>query len=224
MSWYYPKGWTDQEDGIEQVLIHYTCTPPHQWPDWGWGHETRVLQDLGGFPRQRLKVLRMPREVWDMQNGWPTAEYRFHYFFEVFQNGTRWTTDLFSEDIVYRDLDYVDNDGWTTHICIYWSVGDWTAPVYSPMEDPRFPHDSEFRSTRYYSYWDKERFHYEKYQMLRALDLPHCWQSRMWGPRGANLLQQYHIGHMWPPHEQTEAWIGPDGPSDPGGRSWVHTL
>jgi hypothetical protein len=50
VSWYYPKGWTDSEDGIEQVLIHYVCTPPTQWPDWGWGHETRVLQDLGGYP------------------------------------------------------------------------------------------------------------------------------------------------------------------------------
>jgi hypothetical protein len=224
MSWYYPKGWTDSEAGIEQVRIHYTCTPPQQWPDWGWGHETRVLQDLGGYPRQRLKVLRMPRDVWDMQNGWPTAEYRFHYYFEVFQNGGRWTTDLISEDIVYRDLEYVDHDGWVTHICIYWAVGDWTAPVYSPMEDPRFPADSEFRSTRYYSYWDKERFHYSKYEMLRALDVPHRWRSRMWGPRGGNLVQQYHIGHMWPPHEQTEAWIGPDGPSDPGGNCWVHTL
>jgi hypothetical protein len=139
VSWYYPKGWTDQEDGIEQVLIHYVCTPPGQWPDWSWGHESRVLEDRGGFPRTRLKVLRMPREVWDMDNGWNAPEYRFHYFFEVFQDGHRWTTDRFTEDIVYRDLEYVDDHAWTTNICIYWSVGDWAAPVYSPMEDPRFP-------------------------------------------------------------------------------------
>jgi hypothetical protein len=225
VSWYYAKGWTDAEDGVEQVVIHYTWTPPSQWPDWSWGHEARVLQDLGGFPRQRLKVLRMPREVWDMENGWPTPEYRFHYYFEVFQNGGRWTTDLFSEDIVYRDLEYVDHDGWITHICIYWSVGDWKAPVYSPMEDPRFPADSEFRSTKYYSYWDKDRFHYEKYHMLRALELPHRFRSRMWGPRGADLVQQYHVGHMYPPEEKSEAWIGPDGPAPPGGDNcWVHHL
>jgi hypothetical protein len=225
VSWYYPKGWTDAEAGVEQVLIHYTWTPPTQWPDWSWGHETRVLQDLGGFPRQRLKVLRMPREVWDMENGWPTPEYRFHYYFEVFQGGGRWTTDLFSEDIVYRDLEYVDHDGWITHICIYWSVGDWNAPVYSPMEDPRFPIDSEFRATKYYSYWDKERFHYEKYHMLRGLELPHRFQSRMWGPRGGDLLQQYHVGHMYPPEEKSETWIGPNGASPPGGDNcWVHHL
>ena len=54
MTWYYPKGWTDQEDGVEQVVIHYVCTPPEQWPDWSWGHESRVLEDRGGFPRNRL--------------------------------------------------------------------------------------------------------------------------------------------------------------------------
>src|SRR5205085_12322785 len=103
VSWYYPKGWTDQEDGVEHVLIHYVSTPPGQWPDWSWGHESRVLEDRGGFPRTRLRVIRMPREVWDLEHGYNTPEYRFHYYFEVFQNGHRWTTDLFSEDIVYRD-------------------------------------------------------------------------------------------------------------------------
>jgi len=202
VSWYYPKGWTDQEDGVEQVLIHYACTPPGQWPDWSWGHGSRVLEDRGGFPRTRLKVLRMPREVWDMDNGWNTPEYRFHYYFEVYQNGHRWTTDLLSEDIVYRDLEYADNDGWATHICIYWSVGEWGAPVYSPMEDPRFPVDSEYRSTQYYSYQDKERFHHDKFHMLQAMERPHRWQARMYGPRGAELVQQFHIGRMYPPHEK----------------------
>jgi hypothetical protein len=225
VSWYYPKGWTDAEDGIEQVLIHYVCTPPTQWPDWSWGHETRVLQDLGGYPRQRLKVLRMPREIWDMDNGWPTPEYRFHYYFEVFQHGGQWTTDLFSEDIVYRDLEYVDNDGWVTNICIYWALGDWRAPVYSPMEEPRIPPDSEFQSTRYYAYRDKDRFHYEKYHMLRALNLPHRFESRMYGPRGATLVQQYHVGRLYPPEEKSETWLGPNGPSAPGGDNcWVHYL
>lgn len=224
MSWYYPKGWTDADDGIEQVLIHYTFTPPEHYPDWGWGSETRVLQDLGGFPRQRIKVLRMPREIWDLDNGWATPEYRIHYYFEVFQQGSRWTTDRFSEDIVYRDLEYVDNSGWITNICIYWSVGGWIAPVYSPMEDPRFPADSEFTSTRYYGYQDKDRFHYVKAQMLDAMELPHRWQSRMWGPVGGTLVQQYHVGHMFPPEEKSETWMGPDGPSAPEGNYWEHRL
>jgi hypothetical protein len=130
-----------------------------------------------------------------------------------------------SEDIVYRDLEYVDDGGWITNICIYWSVGDWGAPVYSPMEDPRFPVDSEFASVKYYSYWDRPRFHREKYHMLQAMELPRRWRARMHGPRGATLLQQYHVGRMYPPEEEAETWLGPDGPSDPGGGNrWVHHL
>ena len=93
------------------------------------------------------------------------------------------------------------------------------------MEEPRIPADSEFAATSYYSYQDKDRFHHEKYHMLYGLDLPHRFHSRMWGPRGANLVQQYHIGRMYPPEEKSETWLGPDGPSAPGGDNcWVHHL
>jgi hypothetical protein len=47
----------------------------------------------------------------------------------------------------------------------------------------------------------------------------------MYGPRGADLVQQYHVGHMYPPEEQSETWLGPNGPSAPGGDNyWVHHL
>jgi hypothetical protein len=224
VSWYLVKDWTDSEGGIENVVIHYTLTPPGQWPDWSWGHDSRVLQDHGGYPRRRAKVLRMPRHVRDVEHGWSTPEYRLHYFYEVFQNGHQWTTDLFSEDIVYRDLEYVDDAGWITNVCIYWAVGDWTAPIYSPMEDPRFPRDSEFTSERYYSYWDKDRFHYSKFHMLQQLAPPLRWRSRMWGPRGARIVQQYHVGRMYPAEEKAETWLGPNGASSPGDNYWVHYL
>lgn len=224
MSWYLTKDWIDQEDGVERVVINYTFTPPGQYPDWTWGHESRELHDLGGFPRRRAKVLKMPREVWDMVNGWRSPQYRMHYFFEVFQNGTRWTTDPVTEEIVYRDLEYVDSDRTFTHICVYWAVGDWRAPVYSPMEDRRFPSDFEFSSVRYYGYGDKERFHYEKARLLDTLERPVRWHGRMWAPQGSTVLQQYHVGRLFPPQERAEAWLGPDGPCAAASSYWVHTL
>jgi hypothetical protein len=89
------------------------------------------------------------------------------------------------------------------------------------MEDPRFPSDSEFTSERYYAYQDKDRFSWGKSQMLDHLPLPHHWRSRIWAPRGAPVLQQFHIGHLYPPEETVETWLGPDGPSGPGGGHWV---
>lgn len=221
MTWYLRREWVDQEDGIENVTIHYTWSPPGGWPDWERNHNARMLVDAGGFPRRRWKVLRMPRGVWDEQGGGWSLEYRLHFFFEVWQQGRNWHTDLESQDIVYRDMEYVDNEGWVTHLCAYWSVYDWQAPVYSPMEDPRFPADSEFTSERYYAYQDKDRFSFFKSQMLGQLPLPHHWRSRIWAPRGAPVLQQFHMGHLYPPEETFETWLGPDGPSSPGGSHWV---
>jgi hypothetical protein len=210
MGWYYPRSWIDREDGIEGVVIHYTWTPVGHWPDWGRHHESRVLADAGGFPRMRRKVLRMPARVYDESRGGAVPEYALHSFFEVHQDA--------------RELEYVDSDGWITNICIYWGVNGWEAPVYSPMEDPRFPADSEFTSERYYSYWDKDRYHVTKFHMLQQLPLPHRWRARMWGPRGATLVQQYHVGRTYPEHEKFETWLGPDGPGEPNANYWVHPL
>ena len=214
VSWYYPKGWTDQEDGVEQVAIHYTCTPPE--PVAGLVLGARVARPGGPrrVPAQPAQgAAHAPGRSGTCRTGGRRPEYRFHYYFEVFQNGHRWTTDLFSEDIVYRDLEYADDHGWTTNICIYWGVGDWAAPVYSPMEDPRFPADSEFRSTKYYSYWDKERFHHEKFRMLQALDRPHRWRARMYGPRGARWSSSTtSVGCSLPRRRTSSGWARTAGP------------
>jgi hypothetical protein len=34
VMWYLKKMWLDQEPGIEAVIIHYTCTPLGQAPNW----------------------------------------------------------------------------------------------------------------------------------------------------------------------------------------------
>jgi hypothetical protein len=92
------------------------------------------------------------------------------------------------------------------------------------MEDDRFPADGEFASVHYYGYEDKARFHREKAEMLDQIPLPHRWRARMWGPRGSTILQQYHVGHLYPEHERGEAYVGPDGMTMPCGSHWVHPL
>ena len=169
-------------------------------------------------------VLRMPRDVWDIDNGWPTPEYRFHYYFEVFQHGNRWTTDLFSEDIVYRDLEYVDNTGWVTNICIYWSVGDWTAPVYSPMEDPRFPTDSE-RPPRAITPTGT--------RSASTTRRPRC-STRWTGHTGGRPACGAHVverscssttsGECIHQRRRARCGAAPDGPAAPDANYWEHYL
>lgn len=222
MSWYLPKEWNDQDEGIDAVLLHYTFTPTGWGPDWGTHHEWRPLGDHGNGHRR--KVITMPAEVFDPNYGSWNEQYLFHYYFEVFAQSGRWSTELFTEEIACHHLEFIDEPGAITNICIYWAVTDWEAPVYSPMDDHRFPSDSEYTSIRYYGYQDKARFHHAKYHMLLELQRPLRWQGRMWGPRGATLVQQYHIGRMYPEHERGEFFYGPDGVTHAGGSHWVHQL
>jgi hypothetical protein len=221
VSWYLQKTWVDQEEGIDGVIIHYWCSALDRPPDFTAHHESRVLHDWGGG--RRAKVLKLPRQIWDEEWGW-SVEYAFHHQFEVVQGENRWSTAVVSEAITSKELEYVDNTGFITNICVHWAVNDWTAPAYSPMEDERFPDDSEFSSLRYYGYQNKGQFHYAKAAMLNQLSLPHRWLGRIWGPRGSTVLQQYHIGHMYPEHEQTEFFLGPDGPTHEFGSSWGHLM
>jgi hypothetical protein len=224
LSWYLRKDWEDDADGIDLVLLHYTVSLPGMPADWGQAHECRPLEDRGGLPRRRAKVISLPTAVWDHRfDGW-NHEYTLHHYFEVFQHGGQWTTQHYAEDIVSRELEFYDEAGLITNICVYWSVHDWEAPTYSPMEEPRFPSDSEFASIRYYAYQDKPRYHESKYHMLREIPAPHRWRARMWAPRGSQVLQQYHIGRLYPEHERGEFFYGPDGVTEPGASAWVHQM
>jgi hypothetical protein len=223
VGWYLTKGWFDQEDGIDTVRIHYTWSPRGRGPDWDGFHGCRELRDVGGSPRGRQKVLHMPVGVHDEHGAWH-HDYLLHYAFEVHRAGDRWSTELFTEEIVSRELDFFDPDGELTNLCIYWSVDSWEAPVYSPMEEERFPHDSEFASPRYYAYEDRPRFHAAKAAMLAEIPAPHRWHGRMWGPRGARIVQQFHLGRTHPDDRRWEGYMGPDGPTEPGAGCWVHEL
>jgi hypothetical protein len=46
----------------------------------------------------------------------------------------------------------------------------------------------------------------------------------MWAPRGSQVLQQYHIGRLYPEHERGEFFYGPDGVTEPGVSAWVHQM
>src|SRR6266508_4987481 len=106
MTWYLTKTWTDPDDSVDAVQIHYMSTPIGDGPYFDGTHDARWLGDWGGEPRRRGKVLSMPRAIW-RDGGWSHDGYALHHYFEVFGGHGRWTSDTFTEEIVPRDLEFV---------------------------------------------------------------------------------------------------------------------
>ena len=244
--WYLKKMWLDQESGIDAVVIHYMCTPLGGTPDWRLPHETRLMeknakvkQGLGGTtlvgeeqvatlqvterpalapPNARVKVLRMPTSVWSPQTLSFSENYLFHYFFEVWQQGRQWTTSPVTEEIVSKEIEYVDWLGNVPGLCAHWSVYDGDAFVYAPTETldfiAQFGEDNPLRSHKFYGSQDRNLFSRIKWAMILQLPLPRRWRAKVWGPKGAPVIQGWHVGFVdtpTPPGEfprAREEWTG----------------
>lgn len=118
MSCYYlEKEFYDYADDIEGVNIHYVCTPRGETPDWENQRLTRYMPlvqtsfhlraDRAGttdvltptVTRLRKKVLKLPQSILDPQTQTFTRRYCLHHYFEIFQDGRRHYSPLYTEEI-----------------------------------------------------------------------------------------------------------------------------
>ena len=120
MTWHYEiKEYYDHADDIEGVNIHYLLTPLGGVPDWENQRVTRFMPrvqpptppgnkvpiDVTGEAaapttlRLRRKILKLPQEILDPQSGIPTNRYLLHHYFEVFQDGYRQYSPLYTEEL-----------------------------------------------------------------------------------------------------------------------------
>jgi hypothetical protein len=94
-------------------------------------------------------------------------------------------------------------------MCIFWSLSDWDAPQYQPTEEPnfiaRFGEDNPYRSHKFYGSEDKDYFSRIRSEMVRALPLPHRFVGKIYGPKGAQVHQRWHVGNLWQPNP-AERW------------------
>jgi hypothetical protein len=114
MNWYYlEKEFYDYADDIEGVNIHYVWTPRDGVADWENQRETRfmpLVQSSSSLPatgvisaspaRLRKKILKLPQHILDPQSGTLTSRYLLHHYFEIFQDGRRHYSPLYTEEIV----------------------------------------------------------------------------------------------------------------------------
>ena len=236
MAFYIKRTYVDNAPDIEMVNIHYTWTPVGQQPDWEAHRETRsmprggtLIRGFGGTTLDesgtavqtmsqtielpddgvRRKVLRLPFDVWDPGLGKHVEDYAFHHYFEIFRNGKREQSPLYTEEIVSKEVEFVDQQGTLGGMCIYWSVYDWDAPQYQPTEVPEFiekyGEDNPYRSFKFYGSEDMEEFGRIRADMLKALPLPRRFVGTIRGPKGAQVVQSWHVGGMWTPN-RSERW------------------
>jgi len=119
MNWYYiEKEFYDSADDIEGVNIHYLWTPLESEADWENQRVTRFMPrvrssftDLSPplplntedgdspLPRLRRKILKLPLQIVDPTNNTHTTRYLLHHYFEVFQDGHRHYSPLYTEEI-----------------------------------------------------------------------------------------------------------------------------
>ncbi len=120
MSWYYlEKEFYDYADDIEGVNIHYVCIPIDGVADWETQRASRfmpLVQSSSSLSLSsptpatgvtspspaplRKKILKLPQRILDPQSGTLTDRYLLHHYFEVFQDGRRYYSLLYSEEIV----------------------------------------------------------------------------------------------------------------------------
>jgi len=119
MTWHYEiKEYYDHADDIEGVNIHYLLTPLGGVPDWENLRVTRFMP-LAQSPmhpngetamgktesaastagRLRRKILKLPQTILDPESGMPTDRYLLHHYFEVFQDGYRQYSPLYTEEL-----------------------------------------------------------------------------------------------------------------------------
>jgi len=237
LSFYLKKTYVDNGPGIELVNIHYTWTPLSELPNWEAHRETRMVprggvlvRGMGGTTLDesgemvqtaserielpddgiRRKVLRLPNAIPDAAApGGYSENYAFHHYFEVFRDGKREQSPLYTEEIVSKEVEYLDFQGALGGMCIFWGVYDWDAPQYQPTEEPRFieryGEDNPYRSYKFYGTEDKETFSRIRSEMLQSLPAPRRFVGRIRGPRGAQVHQSWHVGGLWTP-DRDQRW------------------
>jgi hypothetical protein len=119
MTWHYEiKEYYDSADDIEGVNIHYLWTPLGGVPDWDNQRVTRFMplvqpvtrpgnevatdkheHATAPTPRLRRKILKLPQTILDPESGLLTDRYLLHYYFEVFQDGHRHYSPLYTEEL-----------------------------------------------------------------------------------------------------------------------------
>ncbi|MBI3795605.1 MAG: hypothetical protein HY268_01360 [Deltaproteobacteria bacterium] len=181
------KVWIDQEPGIGMVEIRYLWSPAGEPARWEGQEESEVMAIVpGSTPRARQAVLEIPRYLNDKD------AYQLHYRFVVVRNGREEFSPIYTEEVVAREVPYVDSEGRITEVRLLWGVEGWTAPNWTQarlqglqlqMIPTRPGHDIEGEGIA------DDAF----YELIQTVPLPRRYVAKVWGPRGTTVEYAYQL-------------------------------
>ena len=181
------KVWTDQEPGIGMVEIRYLWSPLGEAARWEGQEDAEVLAVVPDTnPRVRQAVIEIPRYLNEKDS------YQLHYRFVVVRNGREEFSPISSEEIVAREVPYVDQQGRITEVRVLWGVDGWTAPNWTQarldglnlqMIPTRPGHDIEGEGIADDAI----------YELIQTVPLPRRYVAKVWGQRGAAVEYVYQL-------------------------------
>lgn len=181
------KVWIDQEPGIEMVEVRYAWAPLGEPAKWDGEEEEEVMAVVPHTnPRIRQAAIEIPRYL----NNHDT--YQLHHQFVFVRDGREQFTPVFTEEIVAREVPYVDHEGRITEVRVLWGVNGWNAQNWTQarlaglnlqMIPNRPGHDIEGEGIA-----DDAM-----YELIQTVPLPRRYIAKVWGPRGATIEYVYQL-------------------------------
>ncbi|MBI3300748.1 MAG: hypothetical protein HYZ72_01520 [Deltaproteobacteria bacterium] len=196
------KLWIDQEPGIEMVEIRYLWSPLGEPARWEGQEEEEVMSVVPNTtPQVRQAVIEIPRYLNDKDS------YQLHYRFVVVRWGREEFSPVFTEEIVAREVPYLDHEGRITEVRLLWGVNGWGAQNWTQAKleglnlqtiPTRAGHDREGEGIA------DDAF----YELIQTVPLPRRYIAKVWGPRGATVEYAYQLlrTNSPLPEDDVETW------------------
>jgi hypothetical protein len=196
------KIWVDPNPNVDSVEIRYTWSALGSPPKWGGNEESEVMMVVPNTnPRIRQATLEIPRYLDGKDN------YSLHYQFGGGGEHHEGFSRIFTEEIVAREIPYVDTEGRVTEVRLLWSVGGWTAPnwTHSRLEGLLLNigkdtpgHDAEGEGIA------DEAI----YELVQTVPLPRRFIAKVWGPRGEAVQYSFQLirSNTPIPEDEFERW------------------
>jgi hypothetical protein len=181
------KVWVDNSPNTRTVEIRYTWSKLGGEPIWQGKEEAQVMAAVPNTePPIRLASIEIPRYVDHKPN------YLLHYRFGGGGEYHEGFNHVFSEEIVSREVSYIDDEGLITGVRVLWGVGGWSAPNWSQARLKGLKlathQRKDTRGTSSEGITDDAI-----YELVQTVPLPRSFVARVWGPKGATVEYAFQL-------------------------------